>query len=103
MSTGREVGGTQLLEGTAGSPLGGQVGTRWALVGKPVLGAWRAGLQHLKSPLTVGSLAQGAPSPPQPHPLPWKTQDSRIIRAWDREPHAGPFPHGLPTPGKAQQ
>lgn len=91
VSTGREVGGTQLLEGTAGSPLGGQVRTRWAPVGKPVLEAWKAGLKHLKSLLTVGSLAPGAPAPPL-HGKLWNHQ------GLETEPHAGQFPHGLPAP-----
>lgn len=47
MSRGLEVGGTQPGEGTAGSPLGEQVVTCWALVGKLVLEACKAGLKHL--------------------------------------------------------
>lgn len=74
MSSGLEVGGTQHGEETVRGPLSKQVGTRQVLVGKLVLlEASEAGLEPLKSPLTVGSLAHWAPCPSPTAPLPQKT------------------------------
>lgn len=103
MSRGLEVGGTQHRGGAAGGPLGEQVGTHGAPVGKLVLEASEAGRKHLRSPPAVGSLAPQAPCPSPSRTL--ATENLRpfgTVAVWRRSPTQTNFHVGSPPQGRDQ-
>lgn len=103
MSRGLEVGGTQHRGGAAGGPLGEQVGTHGAPVGKLVLEASEAGRKHLRSPPAVGSLAPQAPRPSPSRTL--ATENLRpfgTVAVWRRSPTQTNFHVGSPPQGRHQ-